>query len=120
MTDLRIIYVNCKNEFIMENTIEKLNALRSSTPSKWRENAEKRRANRAWLRYSQIIAMKMLDRMDELKMTQKALADIMGCSQQYVSKIVRGKENLSLETIAKIETALGVKLIEISFATQPV
>ena len=29
----------------------------------------------------------------------------MGCTQRYVSKILRGKENLSLETLCKIESS---------------
>ena len=41
-----------------------------------------------------MIAMKMLDRMEELGLTQKMLAERMGCSQQYVSKVLRGRENL--------------------------
>lgn len=37
----------------------------------------------------------------------------MDVSPQYVNKIVKGKENLSLETIAKIEEALGISLISV-------
>jgi transcriptional regulator with XRE-family HTH domain len=44
-------------------------------------------------------------------MTQKILAERMGCSQQYVSKILKGRENLSLETLAKIEDALNLRLV---------
>ncbi len=55
--------------------------------------------------------MKMLDRMEELGMTQKALAERMGCSQQYVSKVLKGRENLSLETLVKIEDALDLQLV---------
>ena len=33
------------------------------------------------------------------------------CTQQYVSKILKGKENLSLETLSKLEDALGISLI---------
>jgi transcriptional regulator with XRE-family HTH domain len=36
----------------------------------------------------------------------------MGCSQQYVSKILKGKENLSLETLSKIESALGIAILQ--------
>lgn len=92
--------------------IEKLKAHSSSTPSKWREEAEYRLANKAWLRYSQMIAMRMLDKMEQLGMTQKVLAEKMGCSQQYISKILKGKENLSLETLTKIEDALKLPLLQ--------
>lgn len=84
----------------------------NSTPSKWRENAQWRMANKSWLRHSQRIAMMMLDRMEELGLTQKALAEKMGCSQQYISRVLKGSENLSIETISKIEDALGLQILE--------
>lgn len=95
----------------MDETIEKLKRHKSSTPSKWREAAEFRTKNRIWLRYSQSIAMLAADAMEEEGLTQKALAERMGCTQQYVSRILKGQENLTLETISKLETALGLNII---------
>ncbi|MBS6575440.1 helix-turn-helix domain-containing protein [Parabacteroides goldsteinii] len=95
----------------MNNIVQKLSEHRSSTPSKWREEAEFRATNKSWLHYSQHIAMMMLDKMEELGLTQKSLAEKMGCSQQYVSKILKGKENLSIETLCKIEIALELSLL---------
>ena len=60
----------------------------------------------------QHIAMLMLDRMEELEMNQKQLAEKMNCSRQYISKVLKGRENLSLETLAKIENALGISIIK--------
>ena len=40
----------------------------------------------------------------------------MGCSQQYISKILKGQENLSIETIYKIEEALEIEMNPIFFA----
>lgn len=97
----------------MIKIISKLKQHQSSTPSKWRENAEWRLANKSWLRYSLQIAMMMLDKMDELNMTQKKLADLMGCSQQYVSKVLKGQENLSLETLSKIERCLNIQILSV-------
>ena len=94
-----------------EEIISKLREHQSPTPSKWRENAEWRRKNRAWLRHSQHIAMMMLDKMEELRMSQKQLSELMGCSQQYVSKVLKGQENLSLETISKIESCLNLQIM---------
>ncbi|MDE6755418.1 MAG: helix-turn-helix transcriptional regulator [Muribaculaceae bacterium] len=94
--------------------LSKLHEHQSPTPSKWKENAEWRIANKSWLRYSQKIAMMMLDRMEELGLTQKSVAEKMGCSQQYISRILKGTENLSIETISKIESALGLKIMEMS------
>lgn len=91
---------------------EKLAAYKSESPSKWRESAVARRENKEWLRYSQHIAMMMLDKMEELGLAQKAVAERMGCSQQYVSRVLKGRENLSIETIFKIESALGLQILE--------
>lgn len=88
---------------------KRLEDFASSTPSRWRENAIYRLENSRWLRRSQKIAMEMLDRMDFLGLNQKELAKRMGCTPQYVSKILKGKENLSLETISKIEEALEME-----------
>ena len=94
--------------------ISKLKDHQASTPSKWRENAEWRITNKPWLRYSQHIAMMMLDKMEELGITQKRLSELMGCSQQYVSKVLKGQENLSLETLSKIERCLQIRILGIS------
>ena len=91
--------------------VSKLKKHQPSTPSRWRDNAEWRIANKSWLRYSQQIAMMMLDRMEELHMSQKQLSEMMGCSQQYVSKVLKGQENLSLETLSKIERCLNLQII---------
>lgn len=99
----------------MNKTVERLKKYESGLPSKWREEAEYRIMNKRWLRYSQTIALIVLDKMEELGLTQKALAERMGCSQQYVSRIVKGRENLSLETIAKLEVALEVDIIGEAF-----
>lgn len=69
---------------------------------------------KSWLIYSQMIANIMSARMKELEMTQKMLAEKMNCSQQYVSKILKGRENLSLEALSKIENALNIHFLEMN------
>ena len=59
-----------------------------------------------WVCHSQAIAATMSNRMEELGMTQRALAE------KYVSKVLKGRENLSLETLCKIENALGIKILQ--------
>ncbi len=94
------------------NTIEeRLRNHAPATPSRWREKAEWRQQNKSWLRYSQLVAIRMLEQMETENLTQKALAERLGCSQQYVSKILKGQENLSIETISKIEEALSLELL---------
>ena len=96
----------------MRKIVERLEKHASPTPSQWRGVFEYMDANETWLRYSQHIAMLMLDRMEELEMNQKQLAEKMNCSRQYISKVLKGRENLSLETLAKIENALGISIIK--------
>lgn len=64
-----------------------------------------------WVEYSQLIAAAMSKRMAELGLTQQMLAEKMNCTQQYISKVLKGKKNMSLETICKIENALGIEII---------
>ena len=62
--------------------------------------------------------MMMLDKMEELGLTHKSLAECMGCSQQYVSRVLKGTENLSIETISKIESALELEILELVFVAR--
>ena len=99
----------------MSTIEEKLRKHAPATPSKWKEKAEWRQQNKSWLRYSQFVAIRMLEQMAAERLTQKALAERLGCSQQYVSKILKGQENLSIETISKIENALSLELLPIEY-----
>ena len=65
-----------------------------------------------WVCHSQAIAATMSNRMEELGMTQRALAEKLNCTQPYVSKVLKGRENLSLETLCKIENALGIRILQ--------
>ena len=91
----------------MKSIAQRLEEHASPTPSKWRELFDFLETNKSWLRHSQNIAMLMLDRM-----SQKQLAEKMNCSPQYISKVLRGRENLSLETLTKIENALEISIIK--------
>lgn len=95
----------------MNKAIEYLNSQKSATPSKWRENALWRRDNKRWLEYSRAITMEVLRAMDEKSITQSILAGRIGCSQQYVSNLLKGNSNMTLETISKVEDALGIDII---------
>lgn len=82
-------------------------------PSQWIEAAQQQKQNRAWLRYSQEIALALLELMDQRNMTQKSLAEQMHVSPQLINKWLKGKENFTLETVAKLEAVFGVKLLKI-------
>lgn len=79
----------------------------------WLKKARYRRENRGWLRKSQEIAIRVLGVLDEKGMQQKELAEAMDVSPQQVSKIVKGKQNLTLQTISKLEQVLGISLFEV-------
>ena len=102
-----------------KKTIDYLEAHQSETPSTWREEAEWRRDNWSWLRHSQKIAAKVLLQMKRENLTQKVLAERMDCTQQYVSKILKGRENMSLDTLSRLEDALGINLIYDEQETYP-
>ncbi len=93
---------------------EKFLALVAGNDSSVLEEAKWRIENRAWLKRSQAIALKILMRIDVLGTSQIELAKSMGVSPQLVNKWVRGKENLTLATISKFEEHLGIKLIELA------
>ena len=95
----------------MNKAIEYLNQHQSATPSKWRDNAQWRRDNERWLEYSRFITMKVMRTMDERSVTQSELAERMGCSQQYVSNLLKGSSNMTLETISRIEDALNIDIL---------
>lgn len=85
----------------------------SNKTSKWRERSAHRKVNRVWLRKSAHIALRILSTLRERGITQASLAEKIGVSPQYINKVVKGKENLSLETICKLEEALNIVLIEV-------
>ena len=82
------------------------------TQSNYLQNAKFRIENKKWLSYSSNITLRVLAAIEENEqMTQKALAEMIRVSPQYINKVLKGQENLSLETIAKLSEALNVELI---------
>ena len=95
--------------------------LASESPiSNWAADVEWRKANKFWIRKSSDIALRILDALDDLGWNKARLAKEMGVSPQQVSKYVRGEENFKLETLCKLEQALGVELIRVIQADEEV
>ena len=67
--------------------------------------------NRAMLRESQQIALKVLMKLDDLGWAQKDLAKAMNVSPQQITKIVSGKENLTIETQIKLQNILSIPVL---------
>ena len=103
-----------------QNLINFLNLVSNEHPKDWQKDAKFYEENKEWLDLSAKIAIKILSilrnnrKENRLPNSQKDLADMMGVSPQQVNKMVKGSENLTLETISKVEKALGIQLMEIS------
>ena len=99
-----------------EKTLEFLEKNLSSEPSTFAEEAKWRQENEVWLKWSQGIAMKIIDYMQEHKLSRADIASRLGCSPQYVSKILSGHTNFSFKSIAEIEKCLNIRIMETSFS----
>lgn len=98
----------------MTQNIDRLNAIAKPRSEKAKESARRRRENREWLRMSQDIAISVLGYLRRSGTTQKELAEKMGVAPAYISKLVKGQENLSLSTICRLQTVTGLTLISIA------
>lgn len=81
--------------------------------SNWKERAKQRKADKPWLSKSRAIAFRILDELKALGKSQVWLADQLDVKPPQVNKWVKGKENFTIETISKLEIALGVDLMRI-------
>jgi len=101
-----------------EEAIARLSRYQSDEPSKWREEEKKRRQAKeaGWLRYSRRIAIKIAVAMKRQNLSRQDVAERMGCSPQYISRLLKGEENFSLETICKLEDALNIAILQYEFA----
>lgn len=90
---------------------EKFKALVSGEKTNTIERNRERIKNRAYLRESQAIALKVLNKLDELGWTQKKLAKEMGVAPQQITKIVSGKENLTLQTQKALQRILDIPIL---------
>lgn len=95
----------------MQKTIDYLKAHAYGEPGAWKKQAQTDLEEWDWKQYSFQIAIKARSVMAQKGITQKQLAEAMGCTQQYVSLILKGNLNLTLETISKLEKALGLDII---------
>lgn len=104
----------------MENKLEKFLNEANENPSPWIQEALEREANAHWQDRSKRIGLRILRSLRESGLTQKELAEKLSVAPQQVNKWVKGNENLTLGTISKIETALGIILIEVQVKKAPI
>jgi len=98
----------------MALNLTKLNEMARPRSAEASARAKDRMANREWLKLSQEIALTIHHYLRMANLTQKELADRMNVSPAYIGKLLKGSENLTLETICKLQNALGEGLIYIA------
>lgn len=77
-----------------------------------------RKKNALWLRKSAKIALQIRKILRLKNMSQTELANRLEVSTAQVSKILSGKINFEIKTIARIESVLGETIIEIGSSKQ--
>lgn len=92
--------------------LNKLNAIAEPATS-WMQAAQYRIDNRKTLEYSQEIALRILRELRNQKKSQSDLAKALGVSKQQVNRWVKGSENFTIDTVAKIDAVLGIQILNI-------
>ena len=92
---------------------KKLEQLISTEKRSWLEDAQFRVHNRKWLKRSQAVAILVIKALRSQEINDKILAERMGVSVRLVNKWLKGKENFTFETIARLEEALNIELMNI-------
>lgn len=90
-----------------------LEANQSGERSTFVDEARERHANAVWLKWSRNVSLSIIDFMDRNNLSQSDLAEKLGVSRQYVSKLLSGKVNFSFKTIAELEEKLGIECMEV-------
>ncbi len=86
-----------------------LESHQSEQPSHFVEEATWRKENASWLRWSRQLALTLIAYMQDKGLKRAELAQRLGVTPQYVSKLLSGTENLSFKSIANIEDRLGIQ-----------
>lgn len=87
--------------------------------STWIEQSDYFEKNSYWLSKSKKLALKILKHLKKENISQKTLAERLQVKPQQVNKIVNGgANNMTFQTICKLEIELGIELIKIPEATR--
>ncbi len=97
---------------------EKLKGLNSlskkqSLNSKWKEVARWNRLHAEALHDYAIIAARILQALKNRGLKQADLAKLLDVTPQALTRIVKGRQNLTLQTIRRIEDVLNISLISV-------
>ena len=98
----------------MAFNLDKLKEVAKPRSEAAKDRARFRKENREWLRMSQDIALNLHNYLCNTGISQRLFAEKMGVSPVYVGKLLKGGENLTLETISKIQKAMGKNIISVN------
>ncbi|MHA6697371.1 helix-turn-helix domain-containing protein [Chryseobacterium sp. A301] len=73
--------------------------------------AKERIKNREWLKESQRLAVRIMLKLDDLKLTQRDLASMLNVTPQYVNKLLKGKEKFGWEIIVALQKTLDMPIL---------
>ncbi|MGL4780538.1 MAG: helix-turn-helix domain-containing protein [Bacteroidales bacterium] len=93
--------------------LDKLTKIAKPRSEEELEQARIRKENKEWIRISQDIALNIHFYLKQLNISQKELALRMGVTPPYIGKLLKGKENMTIETICKLQTILNKELIAV-------
>jgi len=93
--------------------MNRLKDVAKQLPEREQNELESRYENGDWQLKSSLIALEIHRYLRLNKMTQSQLASKMGISPAMVTKLLSGKENLSLKTICGLEKALQIELLRV-------
>ena len=90
--------------------IKYLEEHQSGEHSTFVDDAKWRQENASWLKQSQRVACTIMEYMQNQHFSRNDVAEKLGVSPQYMSRILSGKMNFTLKTISLIEERLGLEL----------
>lgn len=97
----------------LNERLDKFEKLVSEKSSNFLSKLAYYNANKKWIDQSSKVAINVLEALKHKGLSQKDLAQKMNISAQQVNKIIKGKQNLTFETIGKLENALEISIMEI-------
>lgn len=90
---------------------KKLMALASKEPSGLMGLVNYQIENEVWLTIVSGLAIKVLSKIRELKINKEELSITSGIHIDELNNILKGRENMKIGSITKLEKALGITLI---------
>jgi transcriptional regulator with XRE-family HTH domain len=103
----------------MSENVETLNRLSFPADERWVQDAKFAHDNLSWLVKMGKIVMRIRQIIKQKGMSQKQLTNIMGVAPQRISVILKGKENLSFETLCQLDDIFNLGLFNTIQPKQP-